>query len=327
MNKLTRNIIISSAVAAGLGFGFLVLAGNYYVNVAIKRGKKKYSNQKRREQSLKTKDKGMIEGLYATHKVMVEEADALKSNIPKEEIYITADDGIKLYGELFRKVNSDRYVLIAHGYNCTSEDLHCYLPDFYNNGYNVLFVDLRAHGKSEGEYVGMGWLERLDIKKWCEYLNYLAPRGSVVLFGLSMGAAAVMMACGEDLPDNVKACIEDSGYSSVGSIQKTLLKEAYHIPSFPILNAADIVARKKAGYSFLKADTCKQLQKSNIPILFIHAKGDSYVPFENVNLLYEAANEPKEMYTVPEGEHVCSCFYDRETYFRTVFKFIDKYIN
>ena len=90
--------------------------------------------------------------------------------------------------------------------------------------------------------------------------------------------------------------------------------------------AASFMAKHEAGYSFFEADTCKQLAKSDIPTLFIHAKGDSYVPWENVYELFNAANEPKELYTVPEADHVCACFYDKKTYFEKIFDFLDKYM-
>lgn len=326
MNRTTRRAIIIGAATALAAAGFLAVAGKYYVNTAIKRGKKKYSNQKRRDKSVRKKDQSMLGGMVATHNAMVREAVVWMKNNPGEPVEVTAGDGIKLYGELFRKSGSHKYVIIVHGYNCTLRDMYCYGPYFYSKGYNVLFTDLRAHGRSGGDYIGMGWLERFDIKKWCEYIEYLDPDSKIALFGHSMGAAAVLMACGEKLSDNVKACIEDSGYSSVSDMYKTLLKEAYHLPSFPILNAASLVAKHEAGYSFFEADTCKQLEKSHIPTLFIHAEGDSYVPYANVFKLFDAANEPKELYVVPESDHVCACFYDKKTYFERVFGFLDKYM-
>ena len=327
VNRFTKRAIIAGGIVAGISAGLLLLAGQYYVNVAIKRGKKKYSNEKRRKNNTDENKERSLGKIFAEYRKMLKSSKELMESIPKEEMTISSDDGLTLYGELFRNPGSHKYVLIAHGYNCSLSEMYCYLSEFYQKGFNVLFTDLRAHGKSEGEYIGMGWLERNDIKKWCEHLSYLDPNSSILLFGQSMGAAAVMMACGENLPDNVKACVEDSGYASVGGMYKTLMKEAYHIPSFPLLNVADFVARCKAGYSFLKADTCKQLQKSSIPTLFIHAEGDSYVPFGNVQILYDSANEPKEMYTVPGGEHVCACFCDKDAYFNKIFDFADKYMN
>jgi pimeloyl-ACP methyl ester carboxylesterase len=67
----------------------------------------------------------------------------------------------------------------------------------------VLVTENRAHGQSEGECVGFGWNDRLDIVQWCKTLSDKTPENKIVLFGLSMGATAVCCAVGEDLPDNV----------------------------------------------------------------------------------------------------------------------------
>ena len=82
----------------------------------------------------------------------------------------------------------------------------------------------------------------------------------------------------------------------------------------------------KAGYSFYDASAVEQLKKSHIPMLFIHAEADSFVPFFMVHVLYDNANEPKEIYTVHKAEHICACYYDKEKYFDTLFKFADKYM-
>ena len=72
-------------------------------------------------------------------------------------------------------------------------------------GYSVLLPDLRASGKSEGKYIGMGWLDRADIKRWVEYINNNYPNKKIILYGVSMGAATVMMSAGENLK-NVVYC-------------------------------------------------------------------------------------------------------------------------
>lgn len=327
MNKKTKLALALGSAFLTLSIGIVIFTAEYYVDVAIKRNKKKFSNKKRRNKSLRNTNKTMIKDMIKVHSQMVEKSNLWQKEVSSEDIFITANDGIKLFGKLYENENSNKYVLIAHGYNCSLTDMLCYGPEFYEQGYNVLFIDMRAHGKSEGDYIGMGWLERIDIKKWCEYLVEKNPNAKIALFGQSMGAAAVMMASGEDLPKNVCACIEDSGYTSVGNIYKTILKETYHLPSFPLLNTANLKVKKKAGYSFFDADACKQLAKSTIPTLFIHAEKDSFVPFENVIRLYTVANEPKEIYTVKGAEHVCAAFYKKDEYFKKVFSFLDKYVN
>ena len=78
----------------------------------------------------------------------------------------------------------------------------------------MLAVDCRAHGESEGNCVGFGWLDRLDVLSWVKFLNEKLPQSKIVLFGLSMGAAAVCMAAGEKELKNVVAVISDCAFDN-----------------------------------------------------------------------------------------------------------------
>lgn len=150
-------------------------------------------------------------------------------------------------------------------------------PDFYNMGFNVLFVDLRAHGKSEGDTIGMGWLERLDLINWCNLLIQYDPDCEIVLYGQSMGAAAVMMASGEDsLPENVKVIIEDSGYTSIHDIFDKIVRAKVHIPAAPLIALSSYRFKKMTKYNIKDGDAIKQLKKNTRPTLFIHCSDDSY---------------------------------------------------
>ncbi len=326
MNKKHLKTALAAA-SIGCAIGVLVVSvGNYYVNMAIRRGTKKYSNKKRTKEKNEGRNTSYFKKMAAVHSEMRHNGLSWKDETPCEQMNITSFDDLKLYGELYKNNGSHKYAIIVHGYNCTITDMYSFGPEFYDKGYNVLFIELRAHGKSEGKYIGMGWLERLDIKQWCQEIVKKDCDAEILLYGQSMGASAVMMACGENLPENVKCVVEDSGFTSVGEMYKILMKESLHLPSFPILYAADLVAQIKAGYSFFGADSVTQLRKSHLPVLFIHARADSFVPFHMVQILYDNANDPKEIYTVPEGEHVCACYYDKESYFKRLFDFADKYI-
>lgn len=85
---------------------------------------------------------------------------------------------------------------------------------FIKEGYNVLSISQRAHNKSEGETISMGYYESDDLLDWIQYIVKRDPDCSIVLYGVSMGAATVMMTLGKDIPRNIKAAIEDCGYTS-----------------------------------------------------------------------------------------------------------------
>lgn len=150
----------------------------------------------------------------------------------------------------------------------------------------------------------MGWPERRDVVRWCQQLIAEDPEAEIVLYGVSMGAATVMMASGEaDLPVQVRCVIEDCGYTSVWDEFSGQLKELFGLPPFPVLNAADLVCRIRAGYSITEASALRQVERSVTPTLFIHGEEDTFVPFWMLEELYQAASCEKEKLAVPGAAH------------------------
>ncbi|MBD7914427.1 alpha/beta fold hydrolase [Clostridium sp. Sa3CUN1] len=248
-------------------------------------------------------------------------------NVKTEDTTIQSEDGLNLWGKLyFQDEKSDKWVIIAHGYTSSHEDVQPIALNFYNKGYNVLTPDMRAHGNSDGKYIGMGWLDRKDMLLWIDYILSLDNNSQIVLYGESMGGATVMMTSGENLPSNVKAIVEDCGYTSVEEMFGAQLYERFGLPKFPILNAAEIVTSIKAKYNFHEASALEQVKKSKTPILFTHGGNDTYVPTEMVYRLYEAANCEKDILIIDGAGHGSAPDVDPKTYYDKVFSFLDKYI-
>ena len=232
-----------------------------------------------------------------------------------------------LHGVQFPR-EGHRYAILFHGYTGASWQMAPYGKMFYDMGYSVLTPDARAHGKSEGDYIGMGWLERADVLSWINSVTGTDPEAEIVLLGVSMGGATVMMAAGEDLPDNVKCIVEDCGYSSVWDEFRLQLKNVFGLPAFPLLNAASFVCQIRAGYSFQEASCVSQLEKATVPMLFIHGDADTFVPFSMLDVVYEAcASAEKEKLVVHDEAHGAAADTDPELYWSTVTAFAEKYIS
>ena len=164
---------------------------------------------------------------------------------PQEEVYITSRDGLRLHGTFFCCEGSGKAVVCFHGY--TSEGLNDYtsIAKFYlSQGFSLMAVDERAHGKSEGTYIGFGCLDRNDARQWMEYMvERLGEDCELMLHGISMGAATVLMSTGLNLPKQVRAAVSDCAFTSAWEVFSQVLRSMYHMPAFPVMQIADRMAR------------------------------------------------------------------------------------
>ncbi len=248
----------------------------------------------------------------------------LKENA--KEVYIE-DKKVKLHSYEVKNIKESKiWVIAVHGYTDSASFMVDSAKRFLSYGYNVLMPDLRAHGKSGGKYIGMGWLDRLDLILWIDYLIATYGNIKIILYGISMGAATVMMASGEKLPSNVRMVIEDCGYTSVWDEFAHELKYLFHMPTFPALYNANFITKIRVGYSLKKASAIKQIKKSKLPILFIHGDKDDFVPFYMLDKLYTSANDKKEKLVIKDAGHAESQWINSEQYWHTVRKFIKRYI-
>lgn len=248
-----------------------------------------------------------------------------------ENIDITARDGIRLCGYyLPAEKPTDRIVIGLHGY--TSEGLGSFAAHahfFHDQGIDVLILDLRAHGQSEGDYIGFGILDRYDCRDWIDYVEKrFGGRKRILLHGTSMGASTALMTLGfEDLPGSVKGVISDCAFTSPYDVFVHILKRDYHLPPFPIMNINSVICRKKAGYSFDDYSTITAVGQTDRPVLFIHGEEDNFVPVRMSRENADTCASPNEIIIVPNAGHGASYYENMPLYEEAELRFIEKYFN
>jgi len=308
-----------SATIIGVLAVIIVAASFYFYNVAIARADKDFLNG-----NPDLEANANIDNPFADSKDWWAKQSF-------EEWSLTSDDGLKLHAYyLPAETATDKTAIIAHGYSGHSEQMSAFAQMYHEKlGYNVLIPDARGHGKSEGDYIGFGWPERKDYVKWIDrVIEHMEEEedAQIVLHGVSMGAATVMMTSGEALPPQVKAIIEDCGYTSVTDELSYQLKRMYKLPSFPLLQSTSLLTKIRAGYSFSEASALEQVKKSKTPMLFIHGSRDLFVPADMVYELYENGPEHKKLFIVPGAGHGMARQFDPEGYDREVTEFIGTYV-
>jgi len=242
-----------------------------------------------------------------------------------ETAAIQSFDNLRLQSILVENERrTDIWVILVHGYDGRAADMGNRARRFFQMGCSVLMPDCRGHGNSEGSYIGMGWHDRLDILSWIRYILAREEGARIILYGVSMGASAVLMASGEELPPAVRAVIADCGYTSAAAAFTYQIKELFRLPPFPILNAASLVSRLRAGYGFSQASALRQLEKSVTPTLFIHGGRDTFVPTEMVYQLYDATTADKEILVVPDAGHARANRKDPDAYWSAILRFLSR---
>lgn len=247
-----------------------------------------------------------------------------------EHITIKSRDDLTLHGDLYPADNdSDTIVICSHGYTSTGWDSCSTIGSYFvKKGFDTLIVDNRAHGKSEGDYVGFGILDRYDLLGWINYVNErFGGKKRILLYGVSMGGATVLMTAGFDELPNVKGIIADCAFTSPYEVFGHIMQRDYHMPKKIVMGINSKITRKKAGYGFSDYSTLDAVKKTNIPILFVHGSEDTFVPTYMSNQNYEACSSPKELFIVENAGHAASYYENHELYEQKIDEFLAKHVH
>lgn len=316
MKKIKINWKKLLILAVLLFFCIQVIGGIFFYDLAIKRGPKEFLQN---NADLEVADDTMDLYINGDWTKWVSEQNF-------EKLTLTSRDGLKLSGYyLPAKQPTNKLVILTHGYLGNAKQMGLFGIFYYQElGYNIFMPDARGHGKSEGNYYGFGWPDRLDLIDWTNLLvDNLGPDTEVVYHGLSMGAATVLMASGEvELPSEVKAIVADSPYGSVYQLFAYQMKRMFHLPAFPLLDSTSIVTKARAGYLFREASALKEVQRTDVPILYIHGKADTFVPVKHAIELYEKTSSSTELFLVDGANHGESYAKEPEAYKEKVEQFL-----
>lgn len=245
-----------------------------------------------------------------------------------EPIEITSFDGLKLHADLLKLNDSKKFAIVFHGYHSSYRgDFSISLPYYRELGFNLLLVDQRSHGRSEGRYLSYGILEKYDCRDWArELVRRFGEDCQIVLSGMSMGASTVMMATGLELPPQVKAITADCGFTSGFDIVKNTAKSINrYIPDF-VIHTTNLFCRIFAGFDLRDDNTQLALQKSKVPVLFIHGTHDTFVPCEMTLRSYAACKSEKQLLTVAGAGHGMSYLIDEPLVKKTMKEFFEKHL-
>ena len=249
------------------------------------------------------------------------------AELPFEEWTQVSADGLLLKGRLFRPKEPKRLILLMHGWRSSwQKDFSVLVKPLLAMDCALFFADERAHGESEGAYITYGVKEKDDCVLWARRLAKEFPSLPLYLWGMSMGATAVMMASAEkDLPPTLRGVVADCGFSNPKEELEHLVRRKLGRGEKPIIAAYRRHFKDRCGFDLDGFRTEDALAKTDLPFLFFHGKDDDFVPTDMTRRNYAAAAGEKEMVLIDGAVH-CKCFYvDGETCFSKIAAFFEKY--
>ncbi len=247
----------------------------------------------------------------------------------KQVLSIESEDGFRLNAHYYKKEGAENTAIIVPGWKDIKEKFFMPVKMFYDLNFNVLIIDQRAQGTSEGEYNTFGVMESKDVLRWASYLKENKLANKIVLWGISMGAATIMLSASRIHKESPVVCaVEDCGYTNIEDQFRFVMGSRMPwIPAFLgtlIIKMARSILIRRAGFSSLDASPVKQLPDCKIPMLFIHGDEDDFVPFYMLEDLFNAHKGRKQKLIVKGARHAQSFYKGTEQYINALQDFLNK---
>lgn len=225
-----------------------------------------------------------------------------------EDVSIHSHDGLTLWGRYYHTRDGAPLQILFHGYRSLAlRDCAGMFILAKKMGFNVLAVDQRSHGRSEGRVITFGIKERHDCAKWVAYAaDRFGKEVPIILSGLSMGAATVLMASEMKLPGNVCCVVADCPYSS----PKTIIRKVCKDRGFPeklVYPFISVGARFFGGFSPESGSAEDSAKRSRLPVLLLHGEADRFVPCDMSRAIHAACRSDCQLHTFPDAGH-CLCY-------------------
>ena len=243
-----------------------------------------------------------------------------------ETVTVRTFDGLLLSGRYYHMKDGAPLDIGFHGYRSHP------LTDFsggseltFQMEHNLLLVDQRAHGCSQGRSITFGIQERVDVLSWVFFARErFGTDVKILLYGVSMGASTVLMASELELPENVKGIVADCPFACpMDIILEVARKRKLPVPLWLVRPFVIIGAKVYGGFDILETDAIRAVQNAKIPILIIHGEADQFVPCEMSDLVQ---HNPLLVirHTFPGAAHGISYLVDRTRYQKIVAEFMEK---
>ena len=235
------------------------------------------------------------------HTRMFDEGMAWAAAHEKKPVQIE-NDGLKLAGEYFN-FGGKRCVIIFPGRTESLYYSYYFAQPYAEAGCNVLVVDTRAHGLSEGKYNCCGTREWSDVIAWSRFAHDELGDDEVVLHGICVGGAGIVLAAVKpEFPAYVSHIVVEGLFATFFESFARHMK-AEKKPLFPVLYEIFLAAWLESGMKVWESAPIRCIHKVKTPMLFLHGRQDTYSVPKQAEKLYAKCRAPKRIVWMENGSH------------------------
>lgn len=235
-------------------------------------------------------------------------------------------DGLRLAGE-YLDFGHDKAVIIIPGRMESCLYSYYFAEPYRQMGYNILAIDNRSHGLSEGHRNSLGYKEYRDILRWGVFLHEQCTIRLVVMHGICIGASTALFALtSPDCPDYMAGLVGEGMFTTFSESFKNHMIED-HRPIFPLFQATMIQIRLLSGADVVHDGPLYRIDRLQKPLLMLHSREDVFSLPSQADALYaRCSSEQKELVWFEHGAHSRIRVVDRDGYDGAIMRFLDRYM-
>ncbi len=225
-----------------------------------------------------------------------------------DRITVTTEDDIEINSYVIINPGAKANIFLLHGmHGMDATSVFDYAKFLYDDGYSVISVDMRAHGKSGGENLSFGYLEVLDILAVIDYIksHEVMSQKPIALYGLSMGASAAINTAA--YTQDISAVIAVSPFMSIQSQVRDYMSKDNSSDLFinSFMPAINMVLRTKFDISPKKQSPIEEIRTyDNVPLFIMHGMSDTQTLYYHSQELYDNYNGQKTLSLIENADHL-----------------------
>jgi uncharacterized protein len=227
----------------------------------------------------------------------VEERSTLWNDAKVEALEFVSRDGTRLAGWWVGKPDAKQTVILLHTLGGNRGDLLEFAEPIWKEGFNVVLLDLRSHGMSEGKYFTYGFHEWQDVMAAIDVVSAKQPDQTIAILGVSAGGTVAISAAARD--ERIRKVVTIGTFADLG---ETIEAQTKWLPE-GLRRRAIGRSEELANFKVAETSARRWIGQVKVPVMIAHGETDSYIPISNGEQLFTAAREPKVFFKIAGANH------------------------